>query len=76
MGIKELPFRCAWAISAALSVYREIGEKLRDAGPEAWEQRVSASGGRKVALAMGAMGPAMARKRVEVTPRDGFYARP
>ena len=76
VGIKELPFRCAWAISAALSVYREIGEKLRDAGPEAWEQRVSASGGRKVALAMGAMGPAMARKRVEVTPRDGFYARP
>jgi phytoene synthase len=76
VGIKELPFRCAWAISAALSVYREIGEKLRAAGSQAWEQRVSASGGRKVALAMGAMGPAMTRKNVDVSPRDGFYERP
>jgi phytoene synthase len=76
VGIKELPFRCAWAISAALSVYREIGEKLRDAGPQAWEHRVSASGGRKVALALGAIGPAIRRKRVDVTARDGFYERP
>ena len=76
VGIKELPFRCAWAISAALSVYREIGETLRDAGPNAWERRVSASGGRKVALAIGAMAPAMGRKSVSVTPRDGFYERP
>ena len=76
VGIKELPFRCAWAISAALSVYRDIGEKLRHAGPDAWEQRVSASGGRKVALALGAMGPAMGRKSVAITPRDGFYERP
>ena len=76
VGIKELPFRCAWAISAALSVYREIGEKLRAAGPEAWEQRVSASGGRKVALAIGAVGPTMARNLVSVTSRDGFYERP
>ena len=76
VGIKELPFRCAWAISAALSVYREIGERLRDGGPEAWAGRVSASKGRKMALAIGAVGPAMGRKRVKVTPRDGFYARP
>ena len=76
VGIKELPFRCAWAISAALSVYREIGERLREGGPEAWSGRVSASKGRKMALAMGAVGPAMGRKRVKVTPRDGFYARP
>ena len=76
VGIKELDFRCAWAISAALKVYREIGETLRDAGPNAWEGRVGASKGRKVALALGAMGPAMARKGVGVTPRDGFYERP
>ena len=76
VGIKELPFRCAWAISAALNVYREIGERLRARGPEAWEGRVSASKGRKLALAMGAVGPAMARKSVQVTPRDGFYERP
>jgi len=76
VGIKELDFRCAWAISAALKVYREIGEKLREGGPEAWEGRVGASGKRKIALALGAIGPAMGRKSVEVTPRDGFYERP
>lgn len=76
VGIKELPFRCAWAISAALAVYREIGERLKDGGPEAWEGRVSASKGRKMALAFGAVGPAMGRKNVTITPRDGFYDRP
>ncbi len=76
VGIKELDFRCAWAISAALKVYREIGENLRKGGPKAWEQRVGARKGRKVALALGAVGPAMRRKGVEVTGRDGFYERP
>ena len=76
VGIKELDFRCAWAISAALKVYREIGEKLREGGPEAWEGRVGASGKRKVVLALGAVGPAVRRKRVAVTEREGFYERP
>jgi len=75
VGIKELPFRCAWAISAALAVYREIGERLREGGPEAWEGRVSASKGRKMALAIGAVGPAMGRKGVKITPRNGFFER-
>lgn len=76
VGIKKLDFRCAWAISAALKVYREIGENLRKGGPEAWEGRVGASKGRKMALALAAVGPAMARKSVDVMPRDGFYKRP
>jgi len=76
VGINELPFRCAWAISAALAVYREIGERLREGGPEAWNGRVSARKGRKMALALGAVGPAMRRKSVEVASRDGFYERP
>jgi phytoene synthase len=76
VGIKELPFRCAWAISAALAVYREIGERLRAGGPEAWSDRVSASKGRKMALALGAIGPTMRRKSVTVTPRYKFYERP
>ena len=75
VGIKELPFRCAWAISAALAVYREIGERLRDGGPKVWEGRVSASNGRKLALAFGAVGPTIGRKSVRVTLRDGFYER-
>ena len=76
VGIKKLDFRCAWAISAALKVYREIGEKLREGGPEAWEGRVGASGKRKIALALMAVGPAMGRKSVVVTDRSGFYERP
>ena len=76
VGIKELPFRCAWAISAALAVYREIGERLRAGGPKAWEGRVSASKGRKMALALGAVGPAIGRKSVKATSREGFYERP
>ncbi len=76
VGIKELPFRCAWAICAALSVYREIGEALRRGGPEAWAQRVGASKGRKIALALGASGAAMRRESVAVTPRKKLYRRP
>lgn len=76
VGIKELDFRCAWAISAALKVYREIGENLRKGGPQAWEGRVGASNGRKIVLALGAVGPAVGRKSVGVTSREGFYERP
>ena len=76
VGIKQLPFRCAWAICAALYVYRDIGSTLIAGGPNAWEQRVSASKGRKITLALGAIGPAIRRKRVKATPRDGFYQRP
>lgn len=76
VGIKELPFRCAWAISAALKVYREIGLQLRREGPNAWQGRVGTSKGQKIGLALGAIGPAISRKSVDVTPRDGFYERP
>ena len=62
VGIRELDFRCAWAISAALKVYREIGEVLRSGGPEAWQGRVGAGKGRKLALAIGAAGPAIRRQ--------------
>lgn len=75
-GIRALPFRCAWAISAALNVYREIGEVLRREGPGAWEGRVGASSGRKVQLALMASGPAVMRARAADAPRDGFYERP
>ena len=76
VGIRELDFRCAWAISAALKVYREIGEVLRSGGPEAWEGRVGAGKGRKLALAIGAAGPAIRRATVEEVSREGFYERP
>lgn len=76
VGIKELPFRCAWAICAALKVYREIGQTLRKGGPEAWAQRVSASKSRKMWLAVSASGAASLKALVKITPRDGLYERP
>ncbi len=76
VGIKELPFRCAWAISAALAVYREIGERLRAGGSDAWAGRVSASKGRKIGLAISAARPAIGRKSVQASSREGFYQRP
>jgi phytoene synthase len=76
VGIQALPFRCAWAISAALNVYREIGAVLRQGGPEAWSGRVGASKARKMQLALMASGPAIRRRFVQDVPRDGFYTRP
>lgn len=75
-GIRDLPFRCAWAISAALKVYREIGEVLRQGGPDSWQGRVGASGARKMSLAVAAGRPALLRSLAKDTPRDGFYQRP
>ncbi|MEM9600091.1 MAG: phytoene/squalene synthase family protein [Pseudomonadota bacterium] len=75
-GIRALPFRCAWAISAALKVYREIGEVLRREGPEAWQGRVGASSGRKLRLALGAGQPVLLRRYAQDVPREGFYDRP
>ncbi len=40
-GISALPPRSAWAIAAARRVYRAIGMKLRQGGPDAWQARVS-----------------------------------
>ncbi|WP_306253670.1 phytoene/squalene synthase family protein [Parvularcula sp. IMCC14364] len=76
VGIRELPFRCAWAICAALKVYREIGQTLRSRGPTAWDERVSAPGYRKTWLALSAVGPAISRQSVDETNRSGLYQRP
>jgi phytoene synthase len=75
-GIRHLPFRCAWAISAALKVYREIGEVLRRDGHQAWEGRVGASSQQKIRLALEAGRPALLRSLAKDAPRDGFYQRP
>ena len=77
VGIKALPFRCAWAISAALFVYRDIGGVLKRGGPQAWESRVGASKNRKIALAIGALVPTLFRPLHTPIPRkSGFYNRP
>ncbi|MEE4351008.1 MAG: phytoene/squalene synthase family protein [Pacificimonas sp.] len=38
-GAAYLPPRAAWAVLTAEKVYRAIGEKVRAAGPDAWDER-------------------------------------
>ncbi|MBT7753239.1 MAG: phytoene/squalene synthase family protein [Gammaproteobacteria bacterium] len=40
IGITHLPLRIRWGIKVALSVYRQIGIKIRTLGSNAWNQRV------------------------------------
>lgn len=47
-GLKLLPFRSAWAVATAASVYREIGELVRARGAAAWERRAVVPRWRKV----------------------------
>lgn len=52
-GLRGLPLRSAWAVAAALGVYREIGVKVVARGPAAWDTRTSTSTAAKVLLALG-----------------------
>ncbi|XOV86748.1 MAG: phytoene/squalene synthase family protein [Pseudomonadota bacterium] len=61
-GITHLPPRCAWAISAALLIYREIGILLLAAGDDAWAERRGASTARKMVLLTKGAGLATSRK--------------
>ncbi len=51
-GLKSLGFRSAWAVAAALGVYRQIGVKVRAMGPTGMDQRVSTGGVAKLALVL------------------------
>jgi phytoene synthase len=46
-GLKALPLRSAWAVSAALGIYREIGSIVRARGTAAWDSRAVVSRPRK-----------------------------
>lgn len=50
VGLRALPFRCAWAVKAASNVYQAIGTEVRQRGPRAWEKRVSTSQWQKLWL--------------------------
>ncbi len=79
-GVRQLPIRAAAAVAAARNVYREIGARVRDGGPEAWDQRVVVSSRRKTALAaMGALtgGAASMFLQREAAPRSAIlWTRP
>ncbi|NEX59603.1 phytoene/squalene synthase family protein [Noviherbaspirillum galbum] len=79
IGMARLPWRCAWAISSALLIYRDIGWKVRALGVEAWNGRTQVSTARKLAYLVA--GCAMAanavsrRDRMAVTARTGLWTR-
>lgn len=47
-GLKALPFRSAWAVAAALGIYRAIGRLVTGRGVRAWDSRVVVSTPRKL----------------------------
>lgn len=76
-GMAHLPWRSAWAIAAARRVYRAIGTRLRRAGPEAWNGRVSTSTADKLVLLTLALGDVIgSRFSRHEPPRAGLYQRP
>jgi phytoene synthase len=79
IGIAHLPWRCAWAISSALLIYRDIGLQVRKAGISAWDARMRVSGGRKLwRLGHGGVVAADALRRrqaANAAPRVGLWTR-
>ena len=50
VGAAHLPTRAAWAVLTAEKVYRAIGDKVRAAGPGAWDKRRHTSKLEKLAM--------------------------
>lgn len=49
-GLTQLPWRCGWAIAAALRIYRAIGEKVRAGDQTVWRGRPGTGAARKIGL--------------------------
>jgi phytoene synthase len=66
-GLEALGFRSAWAVAAALGVYRRIGVKVRAGGPDGMDRR--ASTGRLSKLAHAGFGAGVALRAVTLDRR-------
>ncbi|WP_447555306.1 15-cis-phytoene synthase CrtB [Vreelandella sp. EE22] len=78
VGLQALPLRSAWAIAAALGVYRKIGVKVTRAGGHAWDGRQSTGRGEKIALLLSGGASALgsrARKAASLRPTS-LWQRP
>jgi phytoene synthase len=75
-GIKALPFRCSWAMYAALNVYSDIGSRIKKQGPSAWSNRVSSSHLRKLYLSFLALFSIFLNKTAVDVSRENLYQRP
>jgi phytoene synthase len=58
VGIRRLDLRCAWAVTTARDVYREIGRVVLARREKAWDERAIVGGGRKIRLAARALAKA------------------
>ncbi len=78
-GVRRLPPRAAAAIAAARNVYRDIGRRIREGGPSAWDRRITTSGRRKMALAslgcVTGISASVALKSKPAAPRAGLWSR-
>ena len=80
VGIRHLPFRSAWAVAAARSVYREIGQEVRRRNVAAWDTRARTSGAQKLVGVSAGLGAAVGSRlgnslSAEMMRRDGLWTR-
>jgi phytoene synthase len=79
LGIAQLPFRSAWAIGAARSIYGAIGEVVRKRGANAWRERSRTTALSKLGLLIGSgwFAARIALKDNEALPaRSGLWSPP
>lgn len=76
-GLPALPWRSAWAVATAALVYRQIGLKVRKAGADAWDGRLSTSKWEKLRAVAGGLWRALSCRLRRYPARDpGLWARP
>ena len=78
-GTPSLSWRAAWAVLSAARIYGSIGRKVRDAGAEGLEKRMSTSKTEKLQAVSVALAEALGRSRRWPLPgpaRNGLWTRP
>jgi phytoene synthase len=70
LGLNALPFRSAWSVATARSVYREIGRKVVARGPQAWDARAGTNKFEKTWWLVVAAAQAVASRAPRTTERD------
>jgi phytoene synthase len=76
-GIRQLPFRSAWAVATARGVYSEIGARVRRLGERAWDERIVGPRRRKLTLLAVGLAQALRaagwRRRISEPPRPALW---
>ena len=78
-GTPALPWRASWAVLAAARIYGGIGRKVRDAGPDGMDVRMSTTRNEKLRAVAVALAETLQRKSRWPAPgpaRTGLWTRP